>query len=137
MSPKQLYDILKALKGQIEVNPEKGRAVLRDNLPLAKALFQAQIILGMVNPEPKTEDGGVQAGTAEAAAAAVKHEGAANGAQAAFADPAQLGELLKPAALASASAAPGSAHGPVACRMLAAHVSSSKRVVGTLASAGC
>ena len=90
MSPKQLYDILKALKGQIEVNPEKGRAVLRDNLPLAKALFQAQIILGMVNPEPKTEEGGAQAGPE------VKQEGASNGAQASISDPAQLGAVPQP-----------------------------------------
>jgi hypothetical protein len=55
MSPKQLHGILTSLKGLIEANPEKGRAVLLENLPLAKALFQAQILLGMVNPEQKAE----------------------------------------------------------------------------------
>lgn len=51
MSPKQLFKILKELKSQMEADPEKGRAVLRANLSLTKALFQAQILLGMVNPD--------------------------------------------------------------------------------------
>jgi Hinge domain of cleavage stimulation factor subunit 2 len=51
MSPKQLFKILTELKAQMQADPEKGRKVLRENLPLTKALFQAQILLGMVNPE--------------------------------------------------------------------------------------
>lgn len=51
MSPKQLFKILTELKAQMQADPEKGRKVLRENLPLTKALFQAQILLGMVNPD--------------------------------------------------------------------------------------
>lgn len=54
MSPNQLFRILRDLRALIQENPDKGRAVLRENLPLTKALFQAQILLGMVNPEQKT-----------------------------------------------------------------------------------
>eukprot|EP00892_Ulva_mutabilis_P001266 jgi/Ulvmu1/1113/UM106_0030.1 len=51
MSPNQLFRILRDLRALIQENPDKGRAVLRENLPLTKALFQAQILLGMVNPD--------------------------------------------------------------------------------------
>lgn len=54
MSPNQLFRILRDLRALIQDNPDKGRAVLRENLPLTKALFQAQILLGMVNPDQKT-----------------------------------------------------------------------------------
>jgi hypothetical protein len=62
MSPKQLYQILKDLKAHIQADPEKGRAVLKENLVLTKALFQAQILLGMHNPDAQPEgavDGGM------------------------------------------------------------------------------
>ena len=55
MSPKQLYQILKDLKAHIEADPQKGRDVLRQNLVLTKALFQAQILLGMLNPDATVE----------------------------------------------------------------------------------
>lgn len=55
MSPKQLYQILKDLKSHIEADPQKGRDVLRQNLVLTKALFQAQILLGMLNPDATAE----------------------------------------------------------------------------------
>jgi len=54
MSPNQLFRILRDLRALIQENPDKGRAVLRENLPLTKALFQAQILLGMVNPDQKS-----------------------------------------------------------------------------------
>ena len=75
MTPKQLYGILKALKEQIEENPDKGRAVLAQNLHLAKALFQAQIILGMVNPDPPMK----QELAGDAAVATGAQNGQANG----------------------------------------------------------
>ena len=50
MTPRQMYHILKDLRKQFEDNPAKGRDVLTKNPHLTKALFQAQIILGMVNP---------------------------------------------------------------------------------------
>jgi Hinge domain of cleavage stimulation factor subunit 2 len=99
MSPKQLYDILKLLKAQIEANPEKGRAVLAANLPLAKALFQAQILLGMVNPEPDKPEPAAAAQPEPAAPSAQAGPGATNGsAQPAAAlpqhDPKQIGTPL-------------------------------------------
>jgi hypothetical protein len=57
MSPKQLYQILKDLKAHIQANPEKSRATLKENLVLTKALFQAQILLGMHNPNAQIDGG--------------------------------------------------------------------------------
>ena len=106
MTPKQLHGILAQLKGQLEANPVRGRAVLLENLPLTKALFQAQILLGMVNPEQKVDgaDGAAKAEPDAApapadAGAAVHTNGAASAGPVAAApaegggqeDPQQLG----------------------------------------------
>lgn len=76
MSPKQLFKILTDLKAQMQSDPEKGRKVLRENLPLTKALFQAQIILGMVNPDQPSMGAPNTAQTAppQAGAAPIKEE---------------------------------------------------------------
>ncbi|MQL79189.1 hypothetical protein Taro_011627, partial [Colocasia esculenta] len=50
MSKTQLYDIMCQMKNLIEQNPQQARQILIDNPPLTKALFQAQIMLGMVQP---------------------------------------------------------------------------------------
>ncbi|XP_075096978.1 uncharacterized protein LOC107830391 isoform X2 [Nicotiana tabacum] len=51
MSKKQLYDIMCQMKGLIEQNQQQARQILIQNPNLTKALFQAQIMLGMVQPQ--------------------------------------------------------------------------------------
>ncbi|RRT51213.1 hypothetical protein BHE74_00023515 [Ensete ventricosum] len=48
MSKAQLYDILSQMKALIEQNQQEARQILIDNPLLTRALFQAQIMLGMV-----------------------------------------------------------------------------------------
>ncbi|PIA39753.1 hypothetical protein AQUCO_02600306v1 [Aquilegia coerulea] len=50
MSKNQLYDIMSQMKILIEQNQQQARQILVDNPALTKALFQAQIMLGMVQP---------------------------------------------------------------------------------------
>ncbi|CAA7402077.1 unnamed protein product [Spirodela intermedia] len=50
MSKNQLYEIMCQMKNLIEQNPQQARQILIDNPKLTKALFQAQIMLGMVQP---------------------------------------------------------------------------------------
>ncbi|XP_057754331.1 cleavage stimulating factor 64-like [Arachis stenosperma] len=53
MSKNQLYDIMSQMKNLIEQNQQQARQILIQNPILTKALFQAQIMLGMVQP-PQT-----------------------------------------------------------------------------------
>ncbi|KAK1298051.1 hypothetical protein QJS10_CPB14g00345 [Acorus calamus] len=53
MSKKQLHNIMSQMKGLIEQNQQQARQILIDNPSLTRALFQAQIMLGMVKP-PQT-----------------------------------------------------------------------------------
>ncbi|XP_057773039.1 cleavage stimulating factor 64 isoform X2 [Salvia miltiorrhiza] len=48
MSKNQLYDIMCQMKALIEQNKQQARQILIQNPALTKALFQAQIMLGMV-----------------------------------------------------------------------------------------
>ncbi|KAL1551556.1 cleavage stimulating factor 64 [Salvia divinorum] len=48
MSKNQLYDIMSQMKTLIEQNKQQARQILIQNPALTKALFQAQIMLGMV-----------------------------------------------------------------------------------------
>ncbi|KAF5957778.1 hypothetical protein HYC85_005003 [Camellia sinensis] len=50
MSKNQLYDIMCQMKTLIEQNQQQARQILIQNPLLTKALFQAQIMLGMVQP---------------------------------------------------------------------------------------
>ncbi|XP_015882988.2 uncharacterized protein LOC107418807 [Ziziphus jujuba] len=50
MSKNQLYDIMSQMKALIEQNQQQARQILVQNPLLTKALFQAQIMLGMVQP---------------------------------------------------------------------------------------
>ncbi|XP_058193732.1 cleavage stimulating factor 64 isoform X3 [Rhododendron vialii] len=50
MSKNQLYDIMCQMKMLIEQNQQQARQILIQNPLLTKALFQAQIMLGMVQP---------------------------------------------------------------------------------------
>ncbi|XP_078431764.1 hydroxyproline-rich glycoprotein family protein [Wolffia australiana] len=50
MSKNQLFEIMGQMKNMIEQNPQQARQILIDNPKLTKALFQAQIMLGMVQP---------------------------------------------------------------------------------------
>ncbi|KAJ7970376.1 Cleavage stimulating factor 64 [Quillaja saponaria] len=50
MSKNQLYDIMSQMKTLIEQNQQQARQILIQNPLLTKALFQAQIMLGMVQP---------------------------------------------------------------------------------------
>ncbi|KAL5751332.1 hypothetical protein ACOSP7_025935 [Xanthoceras sorbifolium] len=50
MSKNQLYDIMSQMKTLIEQNQQQARQILIQNPLLTKALFQAQIMLGMVKP---------------------------------------------------------------------------------------
>ncbi|XP_009620410.1 uncharacterized protein LOC107806009 [Nicotiana tabacum] len=51
MSKNQLYDIMCQMKGLIEQNQQQARQILIQNPNLTKALFQAQIMLGMVQAQ--------------------------------------------------------------------------------------
>ncbi|KAJ9174042.1 hypothetical protein P3X46_017114 [Hevea brasiliensis] len=50
MTKNQLYDIMSQMKALIEQNKQQAREILIQNPLLTKALFQAQIMLGMVQP---------------------------------------------------------------------------------------
>ncbi|XP_010263931.1 PREDICTED: cleavage stimulating factor 64-like isoform X2 [Nelumbo nucifera] len=50
MSKNQLYDIMSQMNSLIEQNQQQARQILVENPLLTKALFQAQIMLGMVQP---------------------------------------------------------------------------------------
>ncbi|XP_059661652.1 cleavage stimulating factor 64 [Cornus florida] len=50
MSKNQLYDIMSQMKTLIEQNKQQARQILIQNPLLTRALFQAQIMLGMVQP---------------------------------------------------------------------------------------
>ncbi|EYU21530.1 hypothetical protein ABFS82_09G104200 [Erythranthe guttata] len=50
MSKNQLYDIMSQMKTLIEQNKQQARQILIQNPALTRALFQAQIMLGMVQP---------------------------------------------------------------------------------------
>ncbi|GER48353.1 hydroxyproline-rich glycoprotein [Striga asiatica] len=50
MSKNQLYDIMSQMKTLIEQNKQQARQILIQNPVLTRALFQAQIMLGMVQP---------------------------------------------------------------------------------------
>ncbi|XP_052179576.1 cleavage stimulating factor 64-like [Diospyros lotus] len=50
MSKNQLYEIMSQMKTLIDQNPDQARQILVQNPALTKALFQAQIMLGMVKP---------------------------------------------------------------------------------------
>ncbi|KAJ3683111.1 hypothetical protein LUZ60_013338 [Juncus effusus] len=50
MSKPQLYDLMSQMKVLIEQNQDKARQILIDNPVLTRTLFQAQIMLGMVQP---------------------------------------------------------------------------------------
>ncbi|KAJ6811182.1 basic salivary proline-rich protein 4-like [Iris pallida] len=52
MSKSQLYELMLQMKTVIEQNHQQARQILVDNPQLTKALFQAQIMLGMVKPRP-------------------------------------------------------------------------------------
>ncbi|CAN8234969.1 unnamed protein product [Cochlearia groenlandica] len=63
MTKSQLYDIMSQMKSLIDQNNEQAREILIRNPILTKALFQAQIMLGMVQPPqviPKVEPRVVQ-----------------------------------------------------------------------------
>uniref|UniRef100_A0A1J3GQ83 Cleavage stimulating factor 64 n=1 Tax=Noccaea caerulescens TaxID=107243 RepID=A0A1J3GQ83_NOCCA len=58
MTKSQLYDIMSQMKALIDQNHQQAREILIRNPLLTKALFQAQIMLGMVQPPqaiPKVE----------------------------------------------------------------------------------
>ncbi|KAJ6887595.1 cleavage stimulating factor 64-like [Populus alba x Populus x berolinensis] len=50
MTKNQLYDIMFQMKTLIEQNKQQAKEILIQNPLLTKALFQAQIMLGMVQP---------------------------------------------------------------------------------------
>ncbi|XP_039025445.1 arginine-glutamic acid dipeptide repeats protein-like [Hibiscus syriacus] len=54
MSKNQLYEIMSQMKKLIEQNQQQAKQILIQNPLLTKALFQAQIMLGMVKPPQMT-----------------------------------------------------------------------------------
>ncbi|KAM7475355.1 hypothetical protein LguiB_022598 [Lonicera macranthoides] len=50
MSKSQLYDIMSQMKAMVEQNHQQARDILVQNPGLTKGLFQAQIMLGMMQP---------------------------------------------------------------------------------------
>lgn len=51
MTTHQLYDMLTQMKGLIDQNAEQARQILEANPQFSYALLQAELILGMVNPQ--------------------------------------------------------------------------------------
>lgn len=124
MSPKQLFKILTELKAQMQADPEKGRKVLRENLPLTKALFQAQILLGMVNPEqpsmgahnPPPQGAGAAADSVNGQGSTIKEE-----------PPQQQHQMVAPSAAPTAGLMPAAAVDPREAAL--AHVAPAQRGV--------
>ncbi len=52
MSAAQLFELMSQMRALIQQNPAQARQTLLSNPQLTKALFQAQILLGMVKPPP-------------------------------------------------------------------------------------
>ncbi|KAJ9524488.1 hypothetical protein QJQ45_019546 [Haematococcus lacustris] len=52
MSALQLFELMSQMRALIQQNPAQARQTLITNPQLTKALFQAQILLGMVQPPP-------------------------------------------------------------------------------------
>ncbi|KAA8542709.1 hypothetical protein F0562_023792 [Nyssa sinensis] len=79
MSKNQLYDIMSQMKTLIEQNQQQARQILIQNPQLTRALFQAQIMLGMVQPPqvmPNIQAGSIAASSAiSAAISAAKQPG--------------------------------------------------------------
>lgn len=50
LSPMQLFDIMSQMKTLIQQNQQAARDILSQNPQLTRALFQAQVMLGMVKP---------------------------------------------------------------------------------------
>ncbi len=48
----ELYEIMAQMKSLVQQNPEQARQILVQNAQLTKALFQAEIMLGMVKGAP-------------------------------------------------------------------------------------
>ncbi|CAL5225319.1 g8121 [Coccomyxa viridis] len=55
LSVAELYEIMAQMKGLVQQNPPQARQVLVQNPQLTKALFQAQIMLGMVKNAPQVQ----------------------------------------------------------------------------------
>jgi len=51
MTTNQLYEIMGHMKTLIQQNPDQARQLLNSNPQFVYALLQAQVILGMVNPQ--------------------------------------------------------------------------------------
>ncbi|XP_031111064.1 cleavage stimulating factor 64-like [Ipomoea triloba] len=67
-SKKELYDIMCEMKKLMEQNEEQARQILIENPTLARDLFHAQIMLGMVQPSPSHVHQSAPAGPNEKAA---------------------------------------------------------------------
>lgn len=81
MSKNQLYDIMSQMKALIEQNQDQARQILIQNPLLTKALFQAQIMLGMLQPPqeiPKIQPAGTQHLTQQATPPAQQSTGQNN-----------------------------------------------------------
>ncbi len=48
----ELYEIMAQMRSLVQQNPEQARQILVQNAQLTKALFQAEIMLGMVKGAP-------------------------------------------------------------------------------------
>ena len=60
-----LFDIMSQMKSLIQQNQQQARQILVTNPSLTRALFQAQILLGMLK-NPLSADGGAQPGLPQA-----------------------------------------------------------------------
>ena len=58
MSPVQLFEVTAQMKALVQQNPAAARQVLVSQPHLTRALFQAQILLGMVRPVQQGGPGG-------------------------------------------------------------------------------
>ena len=55
MSKQQLLELLEQMKGLVQQNPQQARQLLINNPALTKAIFQAQIILGIIHTPQSME----------------------------------------------------------------------------------
>ncbi|KAK8965319.1 hypothetical protein KSP40_PGU012267 [Platanthera guangdongensis] len=71
LSKSQLFEIMSQMKGLIDQNQKQARTILIENPLLTRALFQAQIMLGMVQP-PQVMPNVQQQGQSQSARAGQK-----------------------------------------------------------------
>lgn len=76
LTPTQMYEIMSQMKQMQQSDPTQARTLLIQNPQLSLALFQAQLVLGMVKPPSSAAPAQAQAARAQAAPPPPAHQAA-------------------------------------------------------------